>query len=122
VNRGARWVAGARPPDGVPARRRGPVGRGRSLVGLAGLALLATGAWLAVTGVSTSDRLRVLVWLVGGVAVHDGVVAPSATVLGRVARLHVPSALLPTLRVAGLALLTLVLLAVPLLATGGLRR
>ncbi len=101
---------------------RSRLGMPRALVGLAGLALLGLGAWIFVTDVSVNDWLRVVIWLAGGVAVHDGVIAPSAVALGRLWRDRAPVRVAPVIRVAGLAALTVVLLAIPLLATGGVGR
>ena len=90
-------------------------GTGRLLLGLAGV-------WQFLAHVPSTGWLRVAVWLAAGVVVHDGVLAPLGVVSGRVVGRRSPERARPVLRIAGLALLTVALLAVPLLATGGLRR
>jgi len=97
-------------------------GTGRLLLGLAGIGLGLVGVWQFLAHVPSTGWLRVAVWLAAGVAVHDGVLAPLGVVSGRMVGRLSPERARPALRVAGLALLTVALLAVPLLATGGLRR
>lgn len=55
---------------------------------LLGGVLLARGAWLGYTSVGSSDRIHVLVWLVLGIAIHDGLLAPTSVLLGRFALPH----------------------------------
>jgi len=98
-----------------------PWGRRRLLVGTVGVVLLGVGGWLFLADVPVSQWVRALVWLAGGVAVHDGFVAPAAAGLGRLGRGRAPRRLAPVARVAVLGAVTVALLAVPLLATGGLR-
>ena len=104
-----------------PAPSGSRLGLLRRLVGALGVALALLGVWLFVSDVPTSGWVRVLVWLGAGVAVHDGFVAPSAVALGRLVKGRVPPGWLPVVRTGGLAVLTMVLVAIPLLATGGLR-
>ncbi len=108
-------------PEAVPRTGR-RVAPGRAMAGAAGLALLGVGAWFFVADVAVAQWLRVLVWLGGGVAVHDGLLAPATAALGHAAAGRAPSRPATVARVAALAVVTVVLLAVPLLATGGLRR
>lgn len=51
-------------------------------LGAAGLAAMAFGADLLVTGRYIRGWMDVLVWMAGIVVVHDGVLAPSVIVLG----------------------------------------
>jgi hypothetical protein len=90
----------------------------RALRGLlvgGGVAAVGWGAWLLLDEVPAGQWLRVGLWLALGVAVHDGLLAPAATVLGRAARPWLPAALAPALRAAWLAGLSVLLLGVPLL-------
>ncbi|WP_125775734.1 hypothetical protein [Antribacter gilvus] len=48
----------------------------------AGLVVLAFGAWTALTWVPARWWAPWALWLAGGVAVHDGVLAPLIVVLG----------------------------------------
>lgn len=91
------------------------------LVGL-GVLLALVGAAAFVTTEPPGQWLRVVVWLVAGVAVHDAVVAPLALALGVgvLGRLRHP-VLRRVLRPALLVAATAAVVAVPLLATGGLR-
>ena len=59
------------------------------LIVLGGL-MLARGVWAALTTLSASDRVHVLIWLALGVVVHDGLLAPVSVLLGRFALPHLP--------------------------------
>jgi hypothetical protein len=96
-------------------------GTGRLLLGLTGLALGLVGLWQFVAHVPTTGWVRVVVWLVAGIVVHDGLLAPLGVVSGWLVARRSPQRARPVVRFAGLALLTVLLLLVPLLATGGLR-
>ena len=96
-------------------------GPGRLLLGMVGVGLGLVGVWQFVAHVPTTGWVRVVVWLVAGVAVHDGLLAPLGVVSGWLVARRSPEPVRPVVRVAGLALLTVALLVVPLLATGGLR-
>ncbi|EAP98240.1 hypothetical protein JNB_14788 [Janibacter sp. HTCC2649] len=100
------------------AREIGPT---RLLLGAAGLVFLAVGVWQFLAHVPTSGWLRVGLWIGAGIAVHDGVLAPLGVVTGWLVARRAPERARPVVRVLGLAVLTLVIIAVPLLATGGLR-
>ena len=97
-------------------------GAGRLLLGAAGTAFVLVGAWQFLAHVPTTGWVRVVLWIGAGVAVHDGVLAPLGVVSGWLFARRTPASARPVVRSAGLALLTLVLLTVPLLATGGIRR
>ncbi|NYG07923.1 uncharacterized protein (DUF983 family) [Phycicoccus badiiscoriae] len=96
-------------------------GSGRLLLGVAGVGLGLVGVWQFAAHVPLSGWVRVLVWLVAGVVVHDGLLAPLGVVSGWLVARRTPTPVRSAVRIAGLATLTVVLLLVPLLATGGLR-
>ncbi len=80
------------------------------------------GAWQFFAHVPTTGWVRVVLWIGACVAVHDGVLAPLGVVTGWLIARRTPAPARPVARFTGLAVLTLVLLTVPLLATGGIRR
>ena len=53
----------------------------------AGVALVGVGVVVGLTSVPQGQWPSVLLWLAGGVAVHDAVLAPAAVVLGALVRL-----------------------------------
>lgn len=89
----------------------------RWALGALGAVMAAFGCLLFVTGVPPRQWLGVGVWLAGGVAVHDGVVAPLAVLVGLVALPLLPVRWRPAARSVALALATVALLGLPLLAT-----
>lgn len=97
------------------------LGSARLLLGAVGLVFLAVGAWQFLAHVPSSGWLRVGLWIGAGIVVHDGILAPLGVVSGWLLARRTPERARPMVRVVGLAVLTLVLIAVPLLATGGLR-
>lgn len=105
----------------APAAVRG-AGPGRLVLGAAGILFVAVGAWQFFAHVPTTDWLRVVLWFGVGIAIHDGVLAPLGVVTGWVFARRVPPRARPVVRIAGLASLTVLLLTVPLLATGGIRQ
>ena len=96
-------------------------GTSRLLLGLAGIGLGLVGVWQFVAHVPTTGWVRVVIWLGAGIVVHDGVLAPLGVVSGWLVARRSPEPARPVVRFAGLALLTVGLLLVPLLATGGIR-
>lgn len=96
-------------------------GAGRLLIGAAGVALGLVGVWQFFAHVPSTGWVRVAVWLVAGIAVHDGLLAPMGVVSGWLVARRAPTRTRPAVRLAGLAILTALLLTIPLLATGGLR-
>lgn len=95
------------------------VGRGRALLGALGVLVAAYGGWLLLSRQDTAGNLDTLLWLVGGVVVHDGLLAPVVIGLGVVLSRVVPAGARAA-AVAGLVVLgTLTLLAVPFLGGFG---
>lgn len=89
----------------------------RWAVGALGVVMAGVGCILFLTGVPSRQWLEVAVWLAGGVAAHDAVVAPVAVLVGLVALPLLPLRARPVARSAALALATVALLGLPLLAT-----
>lgn len=89
----------------------------RGAVGALGVVMAGVGFVLFVTGVPSRQWLEVVVWLGGGVAAHDAVVAPVAVLAGLVVLPLLPVRARPVARSAALALATVALLGLPLLAT-----
>jgi hypothetical protein len=85
-----------------------------------GAGLAAYGGWLLVSRQDLAAWLTVLVWLAAGVVLHDGVLAPLVTALGRLdRRLPGPVALAGVVVLVVLGSVTLV--AVPVLGRFGER-
>lgn len=93
----------------------------RLALGALGLGLVAVGAYAFVLAVPAGQWARVVAWLAGGVVLHDAVVAPVAVVAGLLLLRGRRPWLQRLGRVAGLLVVTLLVVTVPLLATGGLR-
>ncbi len=96
-------------------------GAGRLLLGAVGVVCVLVGGWQFFAHVPTTGWVRVVLWIGAGIAVHDGVLAPLGVVTGWLVARRTPARARPLVRFVGLALLTLLLLTVPLLATGGIR-
>ncbi|WP_067438913.1 hypothetical protein [Nocardioides jensenii] len=93
---------------------------GRALLIAAGLTTAAWGAWLLQDATPRDLWSNLLVWLAGGVLLHDAVLAPVVLVLGWSAARVVPWARGPV--VVGAVLLgALTLVAVPVLGGWGRR-
>ena len=91
----------------------------RLLTGAAGVGLLLFGAFRLLTQVAFLDLLVLGVWLAGAVVLHDGLLAPATTAVGRrVARLVPPRArgYVQAGLVAGLVVAAV---AAPLIVRGG---
>ncbi len=92
----------------------------RLLLGGAGVAATAYGALLLLRQ-DLADLLDALLWLAGGVVVHDALVAP-LTVLGVLAlRRVVPASWWTAVTVGAVVLLTVTVTAVPVLGRFGAR-
>ncbi|MFI6869851.1 hypothetical protein [Nocardia sp. NPDC050406] len=88
--------------------------------------LLATfGLWLASLGIADllhmnrADLLSVGFWFAGGILVHDAIFAPLCAALGVTARRLLPPRAWAPLLCGAVATVTLVALAIPVLAPGG---
>ena len=87
-----------------------------------GVAFALVGAYAFIDAEPVGQWLRVVLWLAAGVVLHDAVVAPLALVLGAgVLRRVTHPVVRRVLRAALLLVTATVVVAVPLLATGGLR-
>lgn len=86
-----------------------------------GVLLGTCGLYAFVTAVPPSEWVRVVIWLGGGVLAHDVVLAPLAIVVGYVAIRRAPAPARRWTRFAVLVLAAVVMVVIPLLATGGLR-
>jgi len=88
-------------------------------LGVAGAALAAYGAWLAIS--RGHDHLDLAVWLAGGVLLHDGVLALVVLVLGAAVLRLLPQAAKAPAAVGFVVLGSVTLLAVPVLGRFGAR-
>lgn len=92
-----------------------------ALLGL-GVGTMVLGVVVGVTSVPDEQWPSVALWLAGGVAVHDAVLAPLAVVLGLVVLPRVPPAWRPALRGAALGAAVLAVVAVAVVAGAAGRR
>ncbi|NHA67439.1 hypothetical protein [Phycicoccus flavus] len=110
-------------PDATPVGAA-PAGRGvlvtRVVLGAAGLLVLGYGLVLLL-GSGTQQLLAVATWLVGGVVLHDAVIAPVVVGLGVLAAARVPDRLRTPLVGLLVVLGPLTLAAVPVLGRYGAR-
>ncbi|GII97861.1 hypothetical protein CLV28_2224 [Sediminihabitans luteus] len=108
--------------DATPASTSRGQAALRWVLWIGGAALLAFGVLTALTTVpSTSQRINVLLWLAGGVVVHDAVLVPLALLVGVVVLPRVPPSWRPALRGGLLALAVLGIVAVALVAGAATR-
>ena len=103
----------------TPSTPSSPVLRA-SLDATGGL-LALVGAYAFAVAVPPGQWVRVALWTAGGVAAHDAVIAPVAIALGWFFARNAPARRRRVMRTSLLAVTTVVLILVPLLATGGLR-
>ena len=107
--------------SGVRAATRGEQ-RIRLLLIAIGIVLALFGTYSFIDAEPVGQWLRVVLWLAAGVVLHDAVVAPLAVALGAVVLRPITSPVVRRWLRATLLLVTAsVVVAVPLLATGGLR-
>jgi hypothetical protein len=92
----------------------------RAVLGGCGLLVGAYGAWL-VLGLPTSWWPGLLLWLVGGVLLHDAVLAPVVVLVGLALRRVVPEAARGPVVVGAVVLASVTLVAVPALGRFGAR-
>jgi len=88
----------------------------------AGVALVGVGVVVGLTSVPQGQWPSVLLWLAGGVAVHDAVLAPAAVVLGALVLPRVPVGWRPALRAGALGAVVLAIVAVVIVVASGMRR
>jgi hypothetical protein len=93
----------------------------RVTLGAVGVAAMLWAAWLTLTGGAATNPTRVALWLIGGLVVHDAVLAPALVAFGWVvARLLPPWAQAPV-QAGGLVAAVVTLASVPLLLGFGRR-
>lgn len=90
----------------------------RAVLGALGAAATAYGLW-RLLGLGTDQVVPVLAWAVGGVVLHDAVIAPLVVLLGVAAVAWAPTRLRPALVWALVVLGPLTLVAVPVLGRFG---
>ncbi len=61
-------------------------GVGRLVLGIAGIALIAVGGIVVLTGIPREDYPGILLWLGAAILLHDGVIAPLVVVFGVLGR------------------------------------
>ncbi|WP_282785862.1 hypothetical protein [Nocardia sp. CC201C] len=87
--------------------------------------LVLLGLWLAALGVtdllamSRTDLISIVFWFAGGILVHDAVFAPLCAAIGTTARRVLPPRVWAPAACGAVATVTLLLIAVPVLAPGG---
>lgn len=92
----------------------------RKLLGAFGVLATAYGGWLLLQR-GGDNLVGALVWLVGGVVVHDAVLAPIVIGLGWVAGRLLPDRLIGPVAAGALVLGTVTVVAVPVLGRFGAR-
>ncbi|BDZ42478.1 hypothetical protein GCM10025865_17770 [Paraoerskovia sediminicola] len=100
--------------DAVPDSGGRGVAVWRTAFAVVGVAMLAWGVYLGITRVPSSQWLGVLVWLAGGIVVHDVILAPIGILVGLLVLPRVPASWRPALRGGMLALGVLAIFAVAL--------
>lgn len=93
--------------------------RWRWVMGSAGVAAMGWAAWLTLTGGAATDPWSVATWLVGGLVLHDAVLAPVVLGLGWLTARALPDWVRAPVQVGGLVSATLTLASVPLLLGRG---
>jgi hypothetical protein len=87
-----------------------------------GVGVGLVGVYAFVTSVPVRQWIGVGVWLGGGVAVHDALLAPASVVLGWLVVRRSPQRWRPALRTGLLAVATVLVIALPLAMTASLSR
>lgn len=93
------------------------VRRAQFVLGAAGVAIGLVGVYAFVTAAPSRQWLGVFSWLGGVVVAHDAVIAPVAVLLGLAVFAVAPRRLHAPMRVAALAVVSVVLIGLPLLMT-----
>lgn len=87
----------------------------RGLLGALGVLVGLYGAWLLLSRTDTDQLLSAVVWLGGGVVLHDAVLAPVVVVVGVLAARVLPGVVRAPLAVVGVVVGSLTLLSLPVL-------
>ena len=87
----------------------------RGLLGAGGVLVGLYGAWLLLSRTDSDQLLSAVVWLGGGVVLHDAVLAPVVVVLGVVAARLLPGVVRAPVAVVAVVLGSLTLLSLPVL-------
>lgn len=95
---------------------------GRLVLLTVGVALIGVGAVVGLTSVPTRQWPGIVLWMAGGVAVHDVVLAPLAVLLGLVVLRRVRPSRRPALRAGALGAAVLAGFAVVVVVAAGRRR
>jgi hypothetical protein len=93
----------------------------RVVLGAVGVLVGLYGAWLLLDRTGTDQLVSAVVWLGGGVALHDAVLAPVVVVAGVLVARLLPPALRAPLAVVGVVVGSVTLLAVPVIGGFGRR-
>lgn len=93
--------------------------RGRTVLGALGVLVAAYGGWLLLSRQDAAGNLDALLWLAGGVVVHDALLAPALVGLCWVGARLLPRVARPAAAAGLLVLGSLTLLAVPFLGGFG---
>lgn len=115
-------MSGGGPAGAAPSSRWAPYAALRVLLVLGGTALMATGVTIAVTSVPSRQWPSTLLWLAGGVAVHDLLLAPLAVGAGLLVLSRVPPLWRGPLRGAALGAGVLAVFAAAVLGGASSRR
>ena len=92
----------------------------RGMLGAAGILLVLVGIWHLLHS-SLSDLVDVVVWLAGGVFLHDAVLAPLVVLVGLLALPRLPGSSRAPATVGFVVLLSVTLVAVPAIGRFGAR-
>ena len=87
----------------------------RGLLGALGVLVGLYGAWLLLSRTDTDQLVSALVWLGGGVVLHDAVLAPLVVVVGVLAARVLPGVARAPVAVVGVVVGSLTLLSLPVL-------
>ena len=93
----------------------------RILLGAAGVAIAAWGAWTLLTNQRPDQLIAAGIWLAAGVALHDAVLAPVVLLIGWLIVRALPRWARGPVAAGGIVLGTLTLVAVPVLGEFGRR-
>ncbi|GAA1479241.1 hypothetical protein GCM10009623_36870 [Nocardioides aestuarii] len=85
------------------------------MVGAVGVVVGLYGAWLLLSRTDTDQLVSAVLWLGGGVVLHDAVLAPVVVVAGVVAARALPGTVRASLAVVAVVLGSLTLLSLPVL-------